>query len=107
VGQASRTEEPWEARRVRPPQRLPADVREAREDARLLLWVVRARLREGTLPVEHLPALDRVAEDERVQVRRRRMAAELAARVRLGGLEDAPGDCGPPRARRPRAPRGA
>jgi len=81
--------EPWEAMRAKAPPGPDLATREVREDARLLLWVVRARLREGGPVYEHLPALERVAGDERVQVRRRRVAAELAARIRLAALQRA------------------
>ena len=64
-------------------------MREARRDARLLLMVVRARLAEGRLPTEHVEALARVAQDERVGNRLRLGAAELLARMRLSALAEA------------------
>jgi len=78
--------EPWEAKRKALPGRAPWEIREARQDARLLLMVVRARFAEGTVPVEYAEALGRVAEDERVGTRQRRVAAELLGRVRLAAL---------------------
>ena len=76
-----------EARRRRTPEPGPERPRGAAEVARLLLRVVRARpRRRGRSRLAHLPALDHVAGDERVQVRRRRGAAELAAVIRLGAL---------------------
>ena len=78
--------EPWEARRTGLPKRTDPDVREARQDARLLLMVVRARFAEGTVPFEHIERLAQPAQDERVPVRQRRVAAELLGRVRLAAL---------------------
>jgi len=77
------TWEPWEARRTSLPRRPDPGVREAREDARLLLMVVRAHFAEGTVPIEHVEALARVAEDGRVKLRQRRVAASLLGRIRL------------------------
>jgi len=48
--------------------------------------VVRARLAEGAVPLEHADALARVAEDGRIKVRQRRVAAELLGRLRLAGM---------------------
>ena len=77
-----RSRRPTTPRRSRGP-RPDAATREARQDARLLLMVVRARLREGVVPVEHADRLAAVAQDGRVQVRRRRVAAELLGKMRL------------------------
>lgn len=82
--------EPWEARRVSPPRVLAADVREARQDARLLLIVVRARFARGAVPFEHAEALARAAVDERLTSRLRLRAAEALARLRMAGLRRGP-----------------
>ena len=84
------TGEGWEPHRAAPPPGLTQDVREAREDSRLLLMVVRARLAEGTMPFEHAEALGRVAEDQRIKVRQRRVAAALLGRIRLTAIARPP-----------------
>ncbi len=89
--------EPWEARRRRLPKRVEADVREVRQDARLLVMVVRARFAEGVVPLEHAGALGRVAEDKRVNVRQRRVAATLLGRIRLSAIAGATGTAATPR----------
>ena len=76
------TWEPWEARRPAAPPGLPAEVREARSDARLLLYVTRARFREGRAPFDLADRLAVTAQDERVTVRTRRVAATLLAQLR-------------------------
>lgn len=70
------------------PDQLPRDPEaiEARKDARLLLMVARARLRLGELPFDLAPRLDAVSRDDRIPVRKRRIAAELGARLALGAL---------------------
>ena len=74
--------EPWMARRATAPPGLPVEVREARADARLVLFVARARFREGTPPWDLADRLAAVAQDERVTVRTRRVAAQLLAKLR-------------------------
>ncbi len=59
--------------------------RQAQEDARLLLMVVRARLREGDVPTDLVPKLERLALDQRTRIRQQRVAAGLLARIRLAG----------------------
>lgn len=71
-------------RPLSPEQRALAEVR---QDAKLLLWVVRERLGEGSVPLEHAAALARIAEDERISPRRRRRAAEYLARLALASIE--------------------
>lgn len=83
--------DPWEAKRARLPKRAPYEVRDTREDARLLLMVVRARFAEGRVPTEHVERLAAVATDERVKLRERRIAASLLARVRLAVMGPAEG----------------
>lgn len=85
------TWEPWEARRLNPPPGLPAELREARADARLVLFVVRARFREGQAPFDLADRLAAVAQDERQTVRTRRVAASLLARLRLWGTRPGAG----------------
>ncbi|MGE0193790.1 MAG: hypothetical protein AB7T63_17330 [Planctomycetota bacterium] len=94
--------EPWEARRLTPPPGLPVELREARADARLVLFVARARFREGTVPWDLADRLAGVAQDELVTVRTRRVAASLLAKLRGLALararlaQDAPGGPGLP-----------
>ncbi len=78
--------EPWEARRGSLPRRPPPDVREARDDARLLLMVVRARAADGRPAFEHAQALAGAAEDERLTPRLRLRAATALARLRMSAL---------------------
>jgi hypothetical protein len=78
--------EPWEARRARAPKAASWELREARQDAALLLMVVRARFTEGAVPIEHTERLAAVAQDERVSLRRRRVAASLLARLRMAAM---------------------
>ncbi len=78
--------EPWEAKRVAAPRRADPDVREARQDARLLLMVVRARFAEGTVPFELAERLAQVAQDERLTARLQLRAAEALARLRMAGM---------------------
>lgn len=93
--------EPWEAKRMAPPPGLPLHLREARTDARLLLYVARARFRDGTPPWDLADRLAAVAQDERVTVRTRRVAAQLLAKLRGLALardrldQEAPGGPGP------------
>ena len=93
--------EPWMARRATAPPGLPVEVREARADARLVLFVARARFREGTPPWDLADRLAAVAQDERVTVRTRRVAAQLLAKLRGLALardrlaQEAPGGPGP------------
>ena len=61
--------EPWEARRLAAPPGLPLEVREARSDVRLLLYVTRARFRDGTPPWDLPDRLAGVAQDERLPKR--------------------------------------
>ena len=75
------TWEPWMARRLAPPPGLPLHLREARADARLVLYVARARFRDGTPPWDLADRLAAVAQDERVTVRTQRVAAELLTRL--------------------------
>ena len=79
--------EPWMARRATAPPGLPVEVREARADARLVLFVARARFREGTPPWDLADRLAAVAQDERVTVRTQRVAAELLTRLRRAAWE--------------------
>jgi hypothetical protein len=79
--------EPWEARRLTPPPGLPAEVREARADARLLLYVTRARFREGRAPFDLADRLAATAQDGRVTVRTRRVAATLLAQLRAAAWD--------------------
>ncbi len=78
--------EPWEARRASLPSRPAADVREAREDARLLLMVVRARGAERRPAFEHAQRLAEAAEDARLTARLRLRAATALARLRMSAL---------------------
>jgi len=78
--------EPWEARRTSLPTRASWEQRDARERARLLLMVVRAKSARGNLPYEHAEALAVAAEDERLTSRLRLRAATALARLRLAGL---------------------
>ncbi len=95
------TWEPWEAKRLTAPPGLPVEIREARADARLVLFVARARFREGTVPWDLADRLAGVAQDERVTVRTRRVAASLLAKLRGLALardrlaQEAPGGPGP------------
>jgi hypothetical protein len=52
----------------------------------LLLLVVRTRLAQGRVPYEHAERLAVVAQDPRLPLRRRRMAAQCAARLRMAGM---------------------
>ncbi|MGE0229095.1 MAG: hypothetical protein AB7U23_11370 [Dehalococcoidia bacterium] len=79
--------EPWEARRLTAPPGLPVEIREARADARLVLFVTRARFREGTVPWDLADRLAAVAQDDRVTVRTQRVAASLLARLRQAAWE--------------------
>ena len=79
--------EPWEARRLTAPPGLPLHLREARADARLLLYVARARFRDGTPPWDLADRLASVAQDDGVTVRTRRVAAELLTRLRRAAWE--------------------
>ena len=79
--------EPWMARRLAPPPGLPLHLREARADARLVLYVARARFRDGTPPWDLADRLAAVAQDERVTVRTQRVAAELLTRLRRAAWE--------------------
>ena len=81
------TWEPWEARRLTAPPGLPVEIREARADARLVLYVARARFRDGTPPWDLADRLAAVAQDERVTVRTQRVAAELLTRLRRAAWE--------------------
>lgn len=74
--------EPWEARRASLPRRPDPETREARQDARLLLMVVRARFADGTVPYELTDALAQAMHDERLADRQRRQAAQCLARFR-------------------------
>ena len=74
--------EPWEARRLTAPPGLPLHLREARADARLVLYVARARFRDGTPPWDLADRLAAVAQDDRVTVRTQRVAAQLLAKLR-------------------------
>ena len=93
--------EPWEARRLTAPPGLPVETREARGDARLVLFVARARFKEGTPPWDLADRLAAVAQDERVTVRTQRVAAQLLAKLRGLALaryrlaQEAPGGPGP------------
>lgn len=60
---------------------------EVREDAKLLLMVVRQRLQMGEVPLEHAGALARIAGDARISARRRRRAAEYLARFQMAALD--------------------
>ncbi|MCA9316104.1 MAG: hypothetical protein KDB73_11505 [Planctomycetes bacterium] len=94
--------EPWEARRAALPSGLPVEIREARSDARLVLYVARARFREGKPPWDLADRLAAVAQDERVTVRTRRVAAQLLAKLRALALaRDALGRGGTDAAPRP------
>jgi len=85
---------PWEARRTSAPKGLPREVKEARWEAKLLLLVVRTRLAQGEVPLEHAAALAEVAQDERLPPRRRRVAAQYLARMRLVAMGRAEGPRG-------------
>lgn len=79
--------DPWEARRAKAPPGLPWEVREARQDAKLLLWVARARLQRGEVPLDLAGRLAGAVTDPRLTPRRRLMAAETLGRVRLLALK--------------------
>jgi hypothetical protein len=81
--------EPWEARRAKAPPGLPLDVREARSDAKLLLWIARERLKLGELPLDLAERLAGAGQDERLTSRRRLMAADVLARLRAGAMRAA------------------
>lgn len=78
--------EPWETRRVKAPPGPSLEVREARADAHLLLYVARERLRRGEVPSDLVPRLEAAACDARLTARRQRMAAQLLVRVRMATL---------------------
>ena len=81
--------EPWEAKRAKAPPGLPLDVREARSDAKLLLFVARERLKRGDVPYDLVDRLVAAGEDPRLTARRHRMAAQYLARIRLAALRAA------------------
>jgi hypothetical protein len=81
--------EPWEARRAKAPPGLPLDVCEARSDAKLLLWIARERMKLGELPVDLADRLAAAAEDGRLTSRRRLMAAEVLAKLRVQAMRAA------------------
>jgi hypothetical protein len=87
-GRASgaRTWEAWEGRRREAPAGLDAELREARSDAHLLLYVARARLRLGDLPLDLAPRLEAAARDPRLPRRRQLQAAEILAWIRMAAL---------------------
>ena len=78
--------EPWEAKRAKAPPGLPLDVREARSDAKLLLWIARERMKLGEVPYDLADRLASAAQDDRLTSRRQLMAAEVLAKLRMAAM---------------------